>query len=289
MTQKPLILSLRDVHFSRQQGAGFSLHIQEFAVAQGQCVALIGASGCGKSTTLDILAGILRPTRCGQFLFCPQGAGLLPQPESSPHRLSLHKKPNQPASTVHNLAALWDKGHSNALAALRLAHMGYVLQTGGLLPFLPVGEQIMLGCTLLNQGETGVQRAKELAHILGIERLLSAYPASLSVGERQRVAIAKALASAPQLVLADEPTAALDPRNALTVMQLFTDLARSLGCTVIMVTHAPDMAHKMGFCPAPVHITPAGDSAIIQYSPAPINPAAQALQAARSENALCDK
>jgi putative ABC transport system ATP-binding protein len=288
MTQQARILSLHNVRFARPHGAGFSLHIQEFAVAQGQCLALIGPSGCGKSTTLDILAGILRPSHCEQFLFCPQGAGLVPQTKPTPHKAAPPNSTKPQADTVHDIAALWAQGNSNALAALRLAHIGYVLQTGGLLPFLTAGEQILLTCNLLNQGAAGAERAAALAHGLGIERLLSAYPASLSVGERQRVAIAKALAPAPQLVLADEPTAALDPRNALAVMRLFTEAARGIGCTVIMVTHAPALAQDMGFCPVPLHISPEGDSALIRYNPSQTMTAAQSLQAARYED-VCAK
>ncbi|MEE0816468.1 MAG: ATP-binding cassette domain-containing protein, partial [Desulfovibrio fairfieldensis] len=73
------------------------------------------------------------------------------------------------------------------------------------------------------------------------------YPGTLSVGERQRVAIARALAHGPGVVLADEPTAALDPWHARNVLNLFTDLTRELGITMIMVTHAPDMAADVGF------------------------------------------
>ena len=82
---------------------------------------------------------------------------------------------------------------------------------------------------------------------LGIRHLLGQYPGTLSVGERQRVAIARALAHGPGVVLADEPTAALDPWHARNVLNLFTDLTRELGITMIMVTHAPDMAADVGF------------------------------------------
>ena len=86
----------------------------------------------------------------------------------------------------------------------------------------------------------------------GIDRLLLQMPASLSVGERQRVAIARALAHGPAIVLADEPTAALDPDQSRKVLGIFADLARQQGTTVIMVSHDPQMAREAGFTLVPL-------------------------------------
>jgi putative ABC transport system ATP-binding protein len=143
----------------------------------------------------------------------------------------------------------WDAGRLDKLSLLRRRYLGYVLQTGGLLPFLNARENITVVRRAVGLRED--RFVDELVERLGIGRLLRVLPHKLSVGERQRVAIARALASRPALILADEPTAALDPVNAQGVMNLFADLAREMGCTVILVTHAPETARRLGFreCP----------------------------------------
>jgi len=219
------ILSIRKLRKTRRDGAGYTLDIDCLDVLRGERIVITGPSGCGKSTALDLLAGILRPDAAERFIFAP-GNGV-----------------------AVDMMDAWNTGQLNKLSLLRRRHLGYVLQTGGLLPFLSARENI-----------TAVRRAvglpddnsvDELAERLGISRLLPVLPHRLSVGERQRVAIARALASGPALILADEPTAALDPLNAQGVTDLFAELARDMGCTVIVVTHAPDMARRLGFreCP----------------------------------------
>ena len=91
-----------------------------------------------------------------------------------------------------------------------------------------------------------------MATALGLDRLLQQMPSSLSVGERQRVAIARALAHGPDIVLADEPTAALDPQQSRNVLGIFADLARQQETTVVMVTHDPRMAEDAGFTLVPM-------------------------------------
>jgi len=130
-----------------------------------------------------------------------------------------------------------------------------VLQTGGLLPFLSARDNITVVRRAIGLPDDA--RVDELAERLGIRRLLSLPPNKLSVGERQRVAIARALASEPALILADEPTAALDPVNAHGVMQLFAELAHEMGCTVILVTHASEMARRLGFRECPFRLASA--------------------------------
>lgn len=212
------ILSLRNIHKTRRQNAGFALEIARLEVPRGEKIALVGPSGCGKSTALDMLATVLRPDSGESFHFAPAGHSV-------------------------DILALWEAGKTSALAALRLQHVGYVLQTGGLLPFLSARANILLGCA----GGEGASRLSPLAERLGILPLLDSLPGRLSVGERQRVAIARALIRRPALVLADEPTAALDPLNAASVLRLFTALAEETAATVIMVTHAPDAAAAAGF------------------------------------------
>lgn len=217
------LYALRGLCKAYRHNADFVLEIPSLDIQAGQKLAFIGPSGCGKSTTLDILAGILRPDSANTFSFAPH-------PEHQ-----------------YDLMALWARGKRNALSALRLHHVGYVLQTGGLLPFLNVWDNIMLPRRALGLGDTQDPVVQDMVHRLELTPLLHALPVRLSVGERQRVAIARALSTRPAVVLADEPTAALDPPKATVVMELFTALTDQLGCTVIMVTHAPDMAARHGF------------------------------------------
>jgi len=220
-----LMFSIRKLCKTRREGAGYTLSIDCLDVLRGESIAITGPSGCGKSTALDLLAGILRPDAAERFIFAPDNG------------------------VAVDMMDAWNTGQLNKLSLLRRRYLGYVLQTGGLLPFLSARENI-----------TAVRRAvglpddnsvDALAERLGISRLLSVLPYKLSVGERQRVAIARALASGPALILADEPAAALDPLNAQGVTDLFAELAREMGCTVILVTHAPEMARRVGFreCP----------------------------------------
>lgn len=225
-----LIYSLRHVEKQRPGSDAFRLSLDALDVVRGDLLALVGPSGCGKSTALDLLAGILRPDRGRRFDLTPR--------EGEP---------------TLDMLALWQAGRKDRLADMRLRHLGYVLQVGGLLPFLSARENILLPCRALGGPAAATDTVRELAERLHIDRLLHHYPATLSVGERQRVAIARALAHGPSILLADEPTAALDPRHARLVLGLLAELARERGVTVIMVSHAPDMAVEAGFRLVRVH------------------------------------
>lgn len=206
----------------RGRGAdGFRLEVPAFSVSRGECVALTGPSGSGKSTMLDLLGLVLRPGQSKKFLF----------------------RAND--NEVVDVARLWADRAFDALAAVRGAHLGYVLQTGGLLPFLQARDNILLSRSLL--GMAGDQALIDrLVTALGIGHLLAKKPRALSVGERQRVAIARALAHRPALLLADEPTAALDPTQAMKVMSLLLDMVRELQITAIIVTHDWDLVRSLG-------------------------------------------
>ena len=233
MQNTDLMFSLRGVGKQRPGPEGFCLSISALDVRRGQLLALVGPSGCGKSTALDLLAGILRPdieTQDAVFQFTPE--------------------PEKP----RDILAIWRTGRGERLAALRLRHMGYVLQTGGLLPFLTARQNMLLPCRCAGNEAERAEAVERLAEELGVSDVADQYPATLSVGERQRVAIVRALAHAPAVVLADEPTAALDPAHSRRVMALFARLAREQGCTVVMVSHAPDMARETGFTLAPIRV-----------------------------------
>ena len=181
------VFSLRDLHVVRPGAGAFRLHVRSLDVRQGQLLALTGPSGCGKSTALDVLAGILRPD---------SGDG---------SRFLLHT-----ADGETDMLALWRAGRLDALARLRGKHLGYVLQTGGLLPFLSARDNILLPCRCLGNMGRRLEAVWNMATALGIDRLLLQMPASLSVGERQRVAIARALAYDPTILVLDDSTSAVD-------------------------------------------------------------------------------
>ncbi len=218
------IISIKNI-YKKRQGA-FTLHVQDLSVQSGELVALVGPSGCGKSTTLDLMAAILRPdlelassaNLAQEFVFNPQDKAI-------------------------DILTHWQANKLNKLGKLRREYIGYVLQTGGLLPFLSGRDNILLACNDSQHKDN----IAHLAKLLDISHLLSKKPIQMSVGERQRFAIARALVHKPKLVLADEPVASLDPLNAKIVLELFTKLAKEQNITVIMVSHAPDMAKNMGF------------------------------------------
>lgn len=222
MSQADMVLSVKGTERRRGgETGGFRLEVPQFQVSRGECIALTGASGSGKSTMLDLLGLVLRPDRCERFsLRLPDGVDI-------------------------NVGALWKNNDRDALAAVRAVHIGYILQTGGLLPFLTAGDNIGLSRALLGMS-THDGLIDRLTATLGITRLLAKKPHDLSIGERQRVAIARALAHRPALLLADEPTAALDPGQAVDVVKLLLQLAHELNITVVIVSHDWELVQSLG-------------------------------------------
>lgn len=214
------MLRLRDIRKSRGAGRnGYRLLVPRLDLQPGQRLALVGASGSGKSTLLDLLALVLSPDPGGTLELTRDGR-------------------------ISDIAGLWRHGRQDLLAELRSQVMGYVLQTGGLLGFLDVRRNIGLSRALLGMPEDAtVQR---LAERLEIADQLHKLPAALSVGQRQRVSIARALAHSPAIVLADEPTASLDPLNAERVMQLLVAQAEEQGACIVVATHDETLAQRVG-------------------------------------------
>jgi len=210
------LIAIRDVRFTRAGGGGYTLSLPALDIRAGEKIALTGPSGCGKSTALDLLGMVLRPDAAGEFLFFPPG-----------------REPQ-------DVAACWRAGQRDRLAALRQRHMGYVLQTGGLLPFLRVSENMELSARALNLPDRR-ERVREIAHTLGIAHKLQAMPGELSIGERQRVAIGRALAGRPDVLLADEPTASLDPGHAAVVLEMLLEAVATYAVTLVLVTHSPEI------------------------------------------------
>jgi len=217
-----LIYHLRGVVKTREaKGSAFRLMVPSLQIALGEKIALIGQSGCGKSTLLDILAMILRPTESAAFRFRPE-----------------------PGASPLDINEYWKGGKLNWLGDLRKQRMGYVMQTGGLLPYLSVRENITLSRRLLGMRDDGT--VESLAKSLGIHRHLDRLPGLLSVGERQRVAIARALAHRPSIVIADEPTAPLDPISAKKIMAIFMELVEAMNITVIVASHDWKHIQRLG-------------------------------------------
>lgn len=236
----PLFL-LRNVRKARGRGPGYALHIPCLRIEHGARVAITGPSGCGKSTALDILSMALAVDEGEAFLFTPH--------PDAPCDIAL----NGQAGGQVDVLACWRAGRRDLLAAARLAHMGYVLQTGGLLPFLSVRENMELTAELLGLPDRR-EAAAQMAEALGIRRLLDAMPARLSVGERQRAAIGRALLSRPSVALADEPTAALDPRHADAVLDIFLECAATMNATLILATHDHRLVRRGAFTELPMRV-----------------------------------
>jgi len=216
------VFSLNDIVKKREKGGNlFELHIGNFEIKTGEFIAIVGASGCGKSTLLDMLGLALKPTSAAEFTI------------RIPQRNAEFK--------------IMDARESE-LAEIRKTCLGYVLQSGGLLPFLSVSENIFLPCSL--NGMTNMaEHVENLVQRLKIKEQMPKKPQFLSGGQRQRVAIARALAHRPPIVLADEPTAAVDKITAGDIIVEFKTLTQEMGVTLLMVTHdinlVSDVADRM--------------------------------------------
>ena len=171
---------------------------------RGSVAALLGPSGAGKSTLIKAL-GLVSLPDSGDIFF-------------------------QGELVVRNGIAVADLGE------LRRRQLGFVFQKANLISFLTARENVEVACEIGGTKEPK-QRAMELLDYLGVRDRAGAYPETLSGGEQQRVAIARALANRPALVLADEPTAALDSQRGRSVMELFRQVAHDQGAAVLVVTH----------------------------------------------------
>lgn len=222
-----MLYAIRNLSKTRQREKGYKLLIRSLDIRRGDRIALTGPSGCGKSTTLDILGLSLRPDDAKSYLFA-QG------------------------DKTRDIMALWRGNRQDELADLRLRNIGYVLQSGELLPYLTAGENMLLTGRLAGMQESdAADVARKLAAQLGIDHLWKAMPSTLSVGERQRAAIVRALTPHPQVILADEPTAALDPLHAQRVMAAFLAALKQFGSTLILVTHNAQWAKEGGLMEIP--------------------------------------
>jgi putative ABC transport system ATP-binding protein len=199
-------IAVRGVTKVYEEGASKvpALHGIDLDVLPGEVVLLMGPSGSGKTTLLSIMGCILRATS-GTVSIAGIEASALSERE---------------------------------LPRIRLEHIGFVFQGFNLFPTLTVGENVELALELKDiRGSKAKQESRSLLEQVGLEQKYDTFPSDLSGGQKQRVAIARALAGSPSVILADEPTAALDSHTGRNVMQMMQDLAHKHGRAVVVVTH----------------------------------------------------
>lgn len=209
MNQHPLI-RLRDVFVTYGKGSTAVPALRNISldIHSGEMTLLLGPSGSGKTSLLQVMGCLLTPTVGTLSLFDVE---------------------------VHDETP-------EALARRRLQHFGFIFQHYNLFPTLRAWENVAIALDLKGQKPTVFEAtARALLERLGIGERANAFPAELSGGQKQRVAIARALAGKPQILLADEPTAALDSTTGKTVAGLLHDLAHEERCAVVVVTHDPRM------------------------------------------------
>ena len=204
---------LKKVYTTRLGGAKITaLNGVNFTVEEGEFVAIMGESGSGKTTLLNILAGLDKPTSGQVFL------------------------------NMRDIVSLNEK----EISAFRRDHLGFVFQDFNLLDTFSLQDNIFLPLVLDGKKYDEMkQRIDPIAHLLGIWELLQKFPYEVSGGQKQRAAIARAIITRPELLLADEPTGALDSRSAGQILDIFADLNRS-GQTILMVTHSLQAACRAG-------------------------------------------
>ncbi|MBF0248339.1 MAG: ABC transporter ATP-binding protein [Alphaproteobacteria bacterium] len=208
------VLHLENI--TRDFGTGHTaLHVlrgAELKIRRGEIIALVGPSGAGKSTLLHI-------------------AGLLEKPDGG---------------EIHICGEACSKLGDDRRTEIRRKHLGFVYQYHHLLPEFSAQENIFIPQIIAGlDKKTANQRSAQLLDMLGLAARADHRPAQLSGGEQQRVAIGRALANAPDLLLADEPTGNLDPATAEAVFNMLLSLTRQTGLTALIATHNPELAGRM--------------------------------------------
>jgi len=204
------IIRLDDVKVAHSVRGGLLhvLSIPEWTLDPGLQVALVGPSGSGKTTFLHVLSGLLTPNEGGV--------------EVCGHRL--------------------DRLPEFDLDRFRALHVGYIFQAFNLLQGYTALENVLLGLSFSRQN-TGREHAESLLERVGLADRMGHHPSQLSIGEQQRVAVARALAKEPELILADEPTGSLDPANSRAVADLLQEMCSEGQRTLVVVSHDRELAN----------------------------------------------
>jgi putative ABC transport system ATP-binding protein len=208
--EEPDDIVLEAQHITKELGRGAgkvrALKGVSLSLRAGELTLLMGPSGSGKTTLLSILGCILTPSEGSLAVAGHSTAGLTPE----------------------------------QLANLRRQHIGFIFQSYNLFPTLTAEENVRVALDVRGKrGSEAVVAAQRALHRVGLRHKLKSYPGNMSGGEQQRVAVARALAGSPSVMLADEPTAALDSENGLAVMQLLSEIAKDKSRAVLAVTHDP--------------------------------------------------
>lgn len=185
------------------------LKIDQYELAQGEQAALVGSSGGGKTTLLNVISGIMVPDS-GKVIV-----------------------------DGHDVAAFPEQVRDQ----FRAAKIGFVFQTFNLLPAFSALENILLGMSF-SGGKSDRNFAMSLLERVGLKHRMHHLPSKMSVGEQQRVSVARSLANKPVLLLADEPTANVDPANQELILNLIRDTCQENKVTLLMVTHAMEVANR---------------------------------------------
>jgi putative ABC transport system ATP-binding protein len=204
-----LVYRAEDLRKDYDDGQVKALRGANFQITEGEFVAITGPSGCGKTTLLQLLGALDQPTS-GQLLY--RGKSLAAWPD---------------------------------LASYRAREIGFIFQSFHLLPTFTAEENVQMPMFEGSLGRAEREaKARELLASVGLEARRGHFPGKLSGGERQRVAIARSLANAPKVLLADEPTGNLDSKSAHGVLDLLCHLHTERGMTVVLITHDLSVAHR---------------------------------------------
>ena len=196
--------------YSRRGAELTALRADELRIASGTYAAIVGPSGSGKTTLLSMLGGMLSPTN-GRILL---------------DDVSLYDLP------------------ISARASIRREKIGFVFQTFNLIPYLTAEENVQIPLSLCGVPTSDQKvKANSLLERVGLADRIHHKPSELSIGQQQRVALARTLANSPTVILADEPTGNLDPESRSVVLDFFDELNRE-GCTIVMVTHDSVAANR---------------------------------------------
>lgn len=205
------MIRISDINFRYASGA-FHLGIKDLLIAEGEKIAVIGPSGSGKTTLLNLVAGILLPQK-GHI-------------------------------EINDLKI--NSQSDKARRDYRVSNIGFIFQDFGLIDYLDVTDNILHPYRISNAlkiNTTVKDRVKRLAEQIGVNNLLNRHPADLSHGERQRVAICRALLPEPKLILADEATGNLDPDNKTHILELLFHSVQENNATLLAVTHDQELLH----------------------------------------------